>query len=163
MRATVAQNWRSVGLEVQVTGNYNRAPESADGREKLKKKESEPTYTWHLKRIHKTRCVDVVFQKQQKSWTGMAFRDEDMDRMALEDIETPWTISVLFDTTILLIFVSWLFLWGVLNCWSGGRESTFIEPNGRARSFTTGLPFLIILNLVNNMICKNRNGAKWMS
>ncbi|ROK80950.1 hypothetical protein DPX16_3830 [Anabarilius grahami] len=45
VRATVAHNWRYVGLEIQVTGNYNRAQESADGRKKLKKKESEPTYT----------------------------------------------------------------------------------------------------------------------
>jgi len=45
VRATVAQNWRSLGLEIQVPGAHNRSPENAERREKLKEKESEPTYT----------------------------------------------------------------------------------------------------------------------
>lgn len=123
VRATVAQNWRSLGLEIQVTGAHNRTPENAERREKLKKKESEHTYTWHLKMIQFWRR-GASSSKNTKSRTGMDFRDEDTERMAREDIETRWTISVLF--------------------WDHRVESQ--------SSFTTGLLFLTILNLVNNRL-----------
>lgn len=55
----------------------------------------------------------------------MAFRDEDMDRMALEDTETPWTVSELFLTVSLRVFEL-----GVFTHW--------VELQS---SFTTGLPF----------------------
>lgn len=124
VRATVAQNWRSLGLEIQVTGAHNRTPENAERRKKMKKEGGRTKRTPDIWKdsILKTRCV--AFQKtQHKKLNRNGVPGRRHERMAREDIETPWAISVLFWDIICLVSLRGFEL----------EEFPFIESNRRAR------------------------------
>lgn len=154
VRAAVAQNWRSLRLEIQVTGAHNRTPENAERREKLKKKESEPTYTWHLKRIQFWRRGASSSKNHNNKKLN---RNGFPGRRHGEDGPRGHRHTVDHFCAILRPYLS-------LDCFSEGiwTGGVFIHRVESQSSLTTGLLFLTILNLVNNRLLNRdiaRNGC----